>query len=393
MKGKIIDLLCEIPKYDKNLSVNINKKQPLIKLMVTSFRYIPNYFDKKDLYLDNNFLDLVSKYQIANNFLRRSLRAVEYILNLVILSIRFSYNRPEIVHFQWLPLVPYIRIEEFFIKYLKKMNICLIYTVHNILPHDTNDFYKDNYRRIYALFDGVICHTAEAKISLIREFNIDKARINVIPHGVFAHKVENEACKKSINDLYEQYQNKKKVLMLGLVRPYKGIEFLLQSWNLVQKSDTNSLLFIVGRGEKNYVNKIKQLIANLNLEDSVVFVDRYVSDDEAAIFHQMADVLVYPYRAITQSGAILTGASFSKPVVATNLPAFNEIIKNQYNGVLVEYGDCDRLSNEIILLLNDPDRCALYGTRLQTYVENEFSWNKIADKTIDFYEKTLVNRT
>ena len=108
------------------------------------------------------------------------------------------------------------------------------------------------------------------------------------------------------------------VLFFGLLRPYKGIETLLEAWRGIEGAE----LWIVGRPRM----PLEPLRARAPA--SVRFVPRYVSDAELPAFFRRADVVVLPYsrtERFDQSGVLATALAFGKPTVVSDVGGFGEV--------------------------------------------------------------------
>ena len=106
---------------------------------------------------------------------------------------------------------------------------------------------------------------------------------------------------------------KKYLLFFGLIRPYKGLELLL---NALQ-DHPNLHLMIVGECYENEY-KYRSIIKQLKLEQRVVFENRFVNDRETAHYFSAADALILPYTSASQSGVLALAYHFETPVLVTD---------------------------------------------------------------------------
>ncbi len=164
------------------------------------------------------------------------------------------------------------------------------------------------------------------------------------------------------------------LLFFGFVRPYKGLDLLLKAMGLVK--DLNLKLKVVGEfwhGTGEYLELIRQL----DIADSVEMIDCYVSDSDMSNFFAESDVVVLPYRTSKTSGVIATSYGYGKPVLATDVGGFHEVVK-------------DRLTGRLIPPLSVPDLVDgirwFYGNRetdfagnISSFVEEQMSWGSLVD--------------
>ena len=97
------------------------------------------------------------------------------------------------------------------------------------------------------------------------------------------------------------------MLCFGLIRPYKGVDVLLEAWRGI----ADAQLWIVGRPRMRHRGACEPR-AGANVR----WVTRYVSDGELAACFRRADIVVLPYREIEQSGVLATALAFGSPAGA-----------------------------------------------------------------------------
>jgi glycosyltransferase involved in cell wall biosynthesis len=128
------------------------------------------------------------------------------------------------------------------------------------------------------------------------------------------------------------------------------------------------------------------------VEESVRLDLRYLAAEEISTYFQAADVLALPYEAITMSGALMTALTYGKPIVATDLPAFREVLTAEGNALLVPYGDTAALSLAILRLVQDERlRSHLAGGVERLNITN--MWERIAEKTEACYRSLISHGT
>jgi len=132
--------------------------------------------------------------------------------------------------------------------------------------------------------------------------------------------------------------------MFGLIRPYKGLDVLLDALAACRKKAL--MLSVVGESWQNDA-ELRESIAQKGLEDRVELVARYVSDLEAAEYFARADVVVLPYRSVTGSGVLPLAFHYGKAVAASDLPGFRELLVNGETGWLLPVGDPTALARVI----------------------------------------------
>jgi glycosyltransferase involved in cell wall biosynthesis len=106
--------------------------------------------------------------------------------------------------------------------------------------------------------------------------------------------------------------------------------------------------------------------------------------------YRAADIVVYPYRAITTSGAIATGLALGKTIVASDLPVFRELLTHGKNALLVDPANSVELARALLELAQDADLRERLAASVRDMDFGERSWLSIAEKTVQTYEQALI---
>ena len=385
----MMDLLGIIPFYNRYLVDALKQQDCDIKLASVNHYLDRDFFNRHGTPRLKGLFDPAWIFRIKRKKVIRVYRALGYSFNLVRLSAYLLLKRPQVLHVQWLPMLGSLPIELAVIKFSKRLGITVVYTAHNILPHDTGHHLKEKYLTVYRAVDFLICHTRSAADRLSNEFDIPAGKISVIPHGPMLHDLRTT----SPNQITEEHsQDNKSVtfLFFGSIRPYKGLEFLLDAWNLAVADMPKASLEIMGAGEQGYIDLIQDKIIQLNIAESVTSQFSYIEDNELVAHLEASHVLLYPYQNIDQSGALLTGMSFSKPIIATNLEGFKETLVPDQTAIFVDYGDTKQLSETLKYLYNTPSERERLGMNTAKDFGKQYSWGRISKQTMDVYQRKVT---
>ena len=105
------------------------------------------------------------------------------------------------------------------------------------------------------------------------------------------------------------------ILCFGLVRPYKGVDVLLEAARELDGAE----VWVVGMPRMDLA-PLRALAERCRAR--VRFVDRFITDPEIPAYFRRADLVVLPYRQIEQSGVLYTALAFGKPIVASAIGGF-----------------------------------------------------------------------
>jgi glycosyltransferase involved in cell wall biosynthesis len=385
----MMDLLSIVPYYTGHLCAAL-KRRPDIELEIGAIRYYldPQCFARMELKTSPG-LDIVSRMTAFSRPVRRLLKTAECLLNLLCLTVRFAFRKPDILHVQFVPMVLFgLPFELWFLKAAKLRGIKIVYTVHNVLPHDGAERHRSLYRHLYNFADRLICHDDAAKERLVEEFGCDARKISVIPHGQLLAP-DQRTTQTVARQRLSLASDLTLVLWQGILRPYKGVDFLLQAWREVCNNVSGAQLAIVGTGDEPLLADVRKQVAALGLSESVRLTLHFISVSELEDIHTAADILVYPYAEATTSGALLTGVGYGKAIIASRLPAFERVIHHEDNGLLVSYGDKSQLASQLQRLIAEPELRLRFAERLRQSRQQEPGWDEIATRTAACYDELL----
>jgi len=168
-------------------------------------------------------------------------------------------------------------------------------------------------------------------------------------------------------------ETKPHLLFFGRISPYKGIEVLINAIRIVFKTFPHEQLVIAGESVKNY--NVPNEILN-EFPNNLTVVNRYLTNIELVKLISNAKFVICPYIEATQSGVLMTSFALNKPVIASNVGAFNEYIEEDKNGFLVPPGDDKILAQKIIDLLTDCKYKQMFQATTADPLINEWGMNE-----------------
>ncbi|HEX2703159.1 MAG TPA: glycosyltransferase, partial [Solirubrobacteraceae bacterium] len=224
-------------------------------------------------------------------------------------------------------------------------------------------------------FDAVIAHSQAGRARLIEEADLDPERVHVIAHGAFAHLA---ALADAVLPAELAATAKPVVLYFGLIRPYKGLDVLLEAWDGIDSAE----LWVVGRPRFD-ISKLRTGAAA-----SVRWVPRYVSDLELAACFRRADLVVLPYREIEQSGVLATALAFGSPLLVSDTGGFRELAQAGA-ARLVAPGEAPALHDALASLLADASERQRLAAGASALAAGAASWESVAAQTAALYAALL----
>jgi glycosyltransferase involved in cell wall biosynthesis len=284
---------------------------------------------------------------------RRHARLAQHVPDM--LRYRRVGRRADVVHFQWLS------VQALDAHLLPRVHPRVL-TAHDVLPREPKPSQLAGQRRLYERMDAIVVHSEHGAARLRDELGLDPAKVHVIPHGVLDNLAAVEPAP-----LFAK--TRPVVLFFGLIRPYKGLDVLLEAW---RAAHADAELWVVGMPRMD-----SAFIHGPNVRTAL----RFVSGPELAGAFEAADLVVLPYREIDQSGVLFTALAFGKPLLLTTVGGFPEITAAEH----VPPGDAEALANALTTLLGDPARLAAMAEASKALAAGEYGWDSIARRTLDLY--------
>ncbi|MBR7000835.1 MAG: glycosyltransferase family 4 protein [Lachnospiraceae bacterium] len=290
----------------------------------------------------------------------------------------------DIVHTQWLIFSP---IDYFFLRRIvKKCKVKLVVTIHDILPFNQK-FYDFRYhKKVYGLADKVIVQ-AENNVKRFGELFPDMTGKSVmIPHGHFLDYAEPMNMSEARERLNIQ-KNALVFLFFGQIKKVKGVGVLLEAFSKMCREYPDALLIIAGSVWKDDFSQYQEIIDRTGISDAVRTDIRYIPDEEIKYYYSACDCCVLPYLDVYQSGVIQLCYAYRKPVVATRIGAFKEVVLEGESGFLCEPNDAEDLAAGMKTAIEKRADFEKMGSRGYEYIAKKFSWDKIAADVTEIYSE------
>ena len=372
--------------YDFSLCYELQKKNNKLIL-------ITNWYYEHDKLSNFKVVKVFFKYseKIKRSIFRKLIRGCEYCFTMLNLLSKYSKESPDIIHIQWLLFYQFDYLWLRILRYrFRRKNTKIVLTAHNVLPHINGYKYKNILKKIYSQIDGIIVHSEILKDQMIEIFG---AKTKNWPICINSIGVEDILLDKIKQNILNSFQDKVKIsktkgcrfLFVGNIHKNKGLDILLQAWCEHIKKYSNDKLYIVGEPRYNINNELS-FIERFHSSISTSF--GYKSDEEILAYFLECDFVVLPYKEASQSGVLMTALSLGKPVIATNVGGFPEVVETVNGGYVVD-------SNNPIALCKAIDKASEISDRELSEWNNDirkktltnYSWDNIANLTIDFYNK------
>lgn len=337
-------------------------------------------------------LSLIPKrWQYSLNIFKRLVKVAEGLLNYAYTCIKVACDKPDVLHLQWLPFMEFVGWEIPILRCIKWLSpkTRLVLTIHNIYPHNMSDerkkAYNARFRKASSLFDALIVHTKISKEDVIREFGFRAEKVHVCCHGVFEPK------GVTISSEYRK-DGKLHILQFGGQSFYKGTDLLVDAvCGLDDERKKRIETHIVGGVSQSFFDELKKK----DVDSVITWKAYFLSDEELYQEINATDLIVLPYRAISQSGVLLLSIYFGKLIICSDLPSFKETMQGEDgnsldNDLFFKNEDADSLRNLIVRYIDGKVDEEAVRKRVN-HIKSLNSWQSAAKATIKVYEGELLN--
>jgi len=287
-------------------------------------------------------------------------------------------DKPDLLILQW--WVPYWTPPLTMIsRWIKRhTRIPIVYICHNVVPHEGGGMLDRRFAiTVLRQGDAFIVHS-EQDLHRLHAL-LPEAQVIRAHHPTYAELAE-QSGKPATDRLRDELglpADRPILLFFGFVRPYKGLEYLIQALPLVLAQQPVHLLVV---GEFWTSPEFYERYAReYGVESAVTFVNRYVPNEELGQYFDLADVVVLPYVSATQSGVAQLAFGFGKPVVTTRVGGLHEVVHDGVNGLLVPPQDEVALADAIVRFYTGGLAGKLAQQIQQSRQQESFSWQALVE--------------
>ena len=237
-------------------------------------------------------------------------------------------------------------------------------------------------RVAYRKADAVIAISGAVKNWLREDLGVDDEKIGVIHYGI-----EPESFN-SLNNGIETYKHVEGLVVgsIGRLEPGKGFDCLIRAMRIVHKQIPGASLLIAGHDPLGYGKKLEELITELELNEQVRLIG---FQKDVSTFLNTINVFAFASRSEGFGQVIIEAMAAGKPVVASRIAPFTEIVEDSVTGLLAEPGDSRSFAAVMSWLLGHPREATELGQQGQKRVQSHFLANNMARETFALYEELL----
>lgn len=258
----------------------------------------------------------------------------------------------------------------------------IVYTVHDLDWFGLNIGFYSMLRRIahhvvIKLSHHIHVHNHYSRMFIETRYK-RKDGVAVISHGNYIGVYPNNTSKHDARRHLGLEMDDFVYLFFGTLRPYKGLEDLLDAFSKLKMSSARLLIAGPVLGGPAYKTMLEELSMN---NSAIKLVPEFVSDDNVQLYMNASDICVLPYKHITTSGAAALALSYGRPIIAPAITCFPELITSEM-GILYDPSD----QNALALALLQASAQSWSESKIIDYA-HQFDWYKLGPQLAGLYGK------
>jgi len=289
---------------------------------------------------------------------------------------RVRADHPDVLILQW--WVPYWTPCLTVISSLIKRNTetKIMFICHNVVPHEGGGVIDRRLAlTVLRLGDALLVHSEQDRyrlLALLPNARVIKAQIPSYSELVRHDDSSRVAALRRDLGIAEHAPV---MLFFGFVRPYKGLEYLIQAMARVRERLPDAHLLVVGEFWTS-PEFYQRYASEFGVAQAMTVVNRYVPNEDLQPYFDLADVVVLPYVSATQSAVVQLAFGFGKPVITTRVGGLYEVVEDGVNGLVVPPQDEGALAEAIIRYFSE-DLAAPFCANVAAQAVTGFSWQEL----------------
>lgn len=260
------------------------------------------------------------------------------------------------------------------LRYFSKIEIMLV--IHNAKQHEKSSIADKLTGIIVKFVDRIVVHSTKDFEHMSTLFPVDKITKLYLP--LFEYREGDSFSKDEFRKSLELSKDDKVLLFFGFIRPYKGLDYLIEAMRTLKDIDPKYKLVIAGElfwkanGNKkeSLFQQIKKLpykiVASLTsvsskveeynpfalvdkyeLNDCVRIVDSFIPNEDVRKYFLISDVMVAPYLSASQSGPVQVAYNYDKPVLASNVGGLIDAVEDGVSGYKFEPASAESIVDSV----------------------------------------------
>lgn len=308
-------------------------------------------------------------------------KLLSYLCSLINLLFILKKERPDVLHIQWWKQW---NLDYSFLSIYKRYVKQIVFTAHNLVPHDSGEQMKVKCMKYYDKVDKIIVHDNNSRKELVRDFKVLENKIAVIAHGILEFAVDEDEVQNAMNMYSKKHQLRDKLVFatMGGQSLYKGTDLICDAFAASDYLQNNEDVFLIIAGKGNIATQ--EFAKKFN---NVLIADYELSDSDFQAIMRLTDVLLLPYRKISQSGVLLTAIQNQVPFAVTPVGGLAEPLCIAPVGWVISRPSVEGVKECMESLAKNKMQTKVVKINQLNWdlVKEKYNWENISKQTEKFY--------
>ncbi|MHB8157060.1 MAG: glycosyltransferase family 4 protein [Desulfocucumaceae bacterium] len=259
-------------------------------------------------------------------------------------------------------------------KYMKGKKPLIILEMHEVVdPFEEKIFPIRLYSRLGGkalvnLSDVITAHSGEARDAIARTYNIPRSQIHVVPHGPY-----------NVYGIFDRQSARRElnlkgftVLYFGMIRQYKGVPLLIDSFNSIPPEIAGKMHLIIAGENWGDDPDLLPAINRSPYRDQIIFRPEFIPDQDVSKYFAASDIVVLPYQRSCGSGVVNIAVAQGKPIISSDIDTLKESLYGYKGASFFPVKDTNALCN---MIMDAYSTQRLSGTK--KYQFTSITWDSI----------------
>lgn len=189
-----------------------------------------------------------------------------------------------------------------------------------------------------------------------------------------------------VNELHQKYPDKN-ILFVGRLEVEKNLPWFLEVLAQVKNKYPDVNFLIIGEGSQEKI--IKNKAQELKIENSVKLVGK-INHDDLGNFYHLANLVILPSSSESFGKVLIEASAAATPCVATTTTGAQEIIQDKKTGFLIPHNNIKKMTDKIVLLLEDGELAEQMGQTAQNYIRENYDGDTQIKKMVKLWQQLLI---
>jgi glycosyltransferase involved in cell wall biosynthesis len=209
----------------------------------------------------------------------------------------------------------------------------------------------------------------------------------IVPNGIDISEFSDLPDTGRLRSRYPYLKGKKVILFLGRIHSIKGLDILVKAYATLRKDRNNVHLLIVGNDEGGYQKKVLDLIKKEQIQGEVTFTGMLTGKEKLEAYVG-SDMFVLASYSENFGLSVIEAMACNLPVLISDKVGIHEDIARARAGIVINT-DPKQLAKVMLHLLDNTDICKEMGNNGRRLVQEEFTWDKVADHMIAAFNQIV----